>query len=295
MTTIIAPETDPLAWLQVDPSVGYVAAQRVLLRFDPQRWAAGDHPSLWVVTRCAFETGVPAPVYHGRWLEWELSPRVDAVALTEALNAGEADVWLNLIADGHTVEWDGHNLTGRLTEEASAACEGFAQWLRQQAEVAETGGLVEAADWFVPGEPVPVTAQTSDEDLRRIAEQIEAEARSEFCAVLVGTEQYLREVRSRLREEDAMTTREQEPQQAQTVRVRVRREEPQTKTLRVGVRRTEPQTQTLRVRVRREEPQTKTLHVRVQQEEPPAKTVHIHAQHDEPQPEHEDAGGDRQQ
>jgi hypothetical protein len=201
--TIIAPETDPLAWLQGDPSVGYLAAQRVLLRFDPQRWHEGDHPALWVVTRCQCETGVPSPVYHGRWLEWEISPRTDAVRLTEALNAGEADPWLNLIAAGHEVVWDGHNLVGRLTPEADAACTGFSQWLRQQAEVTETGGLYEASDWFTPGEPVPVTAETSDEELRRIAEQIEAEARTEYLAIVVGTEQYLRSVRDRLREESS--------------------------------------------------------------------------------------------
>lgn len=198
---VIAPETDPLAWLKPDASAGHARAQRILLRYDPRRFAAGERPCLWVVTRCQFETGTPAPVYHGRWLEFELGARVNAAALTGALNAGEADHLLRLIAAGHSVAWDGRNLAGALTEEAAAAVAAFRDWLGRCLETSETGGIYAAWDWLQPGE-VDIRPEMSDAELAALAKEIEATARAQFDAIVTGTGDYLRELRQAARERE---------------------------------------------------------------------------------------------
>lgn len=196
----ITPEDDPLAWCQPDPSAGFPLAKRIVLYFDPERWETGA-PCCWVWTWCQCETGIPEPEYHGRWLAWTLSPRIDAAALTRRLNAGEAGPFLAQIAAGFRIDWDGHTWRGVLNGDGISAVLGFREWLHDVAKSGETAGLWDAADWFTPGEPLPVTAETGDDGIERIAEQIEAAARAEYGAVLVGTAAYLRQVRARLREE----------------------------------------------------------------------------------------------
>lgn len=198
---LIEPVDDPLAWCVPDPSAGSPTPMRAVVYFDPQRFAAGDYPALWVSLWHQFETGIPAPEYLGWWIAWTLSPRIDAQRLTQRLNAGEADPYLAQIAGGFSRVWDGHNWRGRLTGEAASAVEGLRQWLDACAMLDELAGLYDAADWFPPGEPLPVTASTTDDELAAIAGEIEAEARAVSGAVLVGTAAYLREARDRLRQE----------------------------------------------------------------------------------------------
>ena len=62
---------------------------------------------------------VPSYVYHGRSIRWKIDPALRGEQIADAVE--RLAPLLEAIHRGHTVEWDGNNMTGRLTDEASAA------------------------------------------------------------------------------------------------------------------------------------------------------------------------------
>jgi hypothetical protein len=203
-TTRIAPEADPLAWLEPDPSTSPAAAMSAELRFDPEAWEDPDRTPLWVTT-AHHNSGTPAAIWHGIILRWTLPLRVDAAEFTRRVNEGWLDDLLARIAAGHAVAWNGSNHVGTLTADADSAAEALSDRLDVAPELAsENAGLWEAEDWLSEGfDPADVgmTGQTTDAELTALAEALDREALAEQ-AVLTGTLDWLRGRRDRLRDDD---------------------------------------------------------------------------------------------
>lgn len=65
-------------------------------------------------------SSTPMHVWHGRTLRWMVSSAVDCAALAEWLR-GSGQELLERVHTGHTIEWDGNNQRGKLSDDAEVA------------------------------------------------------------------------------------------------------------------------------------------------------------------------------
>jgi hypothetical protein len=86
---------------------------------------------------------VPSYVYHGRSIRWKIDPALRGEQIADAVE--RLAPLLEAIHQGHTVEWDGNNMTGRLTEEASAASD---ELERELENVESDVNVWEVEDWL---------------------------------------------------------------------------------------------------------------------------------------------------
>ena len=184
--------------LRHDPGASPPALQRPYLELDPEgRTVALD-------ARCQCETGEPEYVWHGRSHRYALPVCVDPQALVEWLRGPEAQALLRRICEGHTVEWDGHNHVGTLTQDAADASDTLADALLDAETLSEQAGLWEASEWFRADDAADlgITAETDDAALAALAERYAAEALAECDALVVGADTHLRALRDTLRAAD---------------------------------------------------------------------------------------------
>jgi hypothetical protein len=156
----------------------------------------------WSVSLRHQTDGTPEAIYHGRILRWGLSSLTDAVRFTEAINRGDLDHLFERIAAGHTIEWDGSNHIGHMTEDAATAFyavdDAVTDWLFFQCELTgKNAGLWDAGDWLSEygyeaiAEDHNLLIPVSDEELATVADALDAEARREQI-VLCGTYEWLK-------------------------------------------------------------------------------------------------------
>jgi hypothetical protein len=88
---------------------------------------------------------VPASVWHQRDLRISIPPGAAREAI-QGFVADNVDLFRRVIA-GHSVEWDGSNHVGRLTDDARDALE----TLERKAESIESIAVWTAADWIAEG------------------------------------------------------------------------------------------------------------------------------------------------
>lgn len=65
--------------------------------------------------------GTPMEIFHGQQLSWAIPADISGDELVDFFQKPEIRAALREIHDGHTVEWDGNNHVGRLTEAAQNA------------------------------------------------------------------------------------------------------------------------------------------------------------------------------
>jgi hypothetical protein len=108
------------------------------------------------------------------------------------------------ILNGYDVEWNGNNFVGVFTDEADKArneieelCEAAFYSIENQVIVWEAG------DWLAEVDPADVGIQwdTTDEELKKIEEQIIEEALGENVYLLEGLEDEIRSMRDELYDE----------------------------------------------------------------------------------------------
>ncbi|RME23332.1 MAG: hypothetical protein D6800_09985 [Candidatus Zixiibacteriota bacterium] len=64
---------------------------------------------------------VPMDVWHGRTLRWSVSPYLSRDAALDLLEDASLVALLERVHAGHSVDWDGSNMVGHLTEDAREA------------------------------------------------------------------------------------------------------------------------------------------------------------------------------
>jgi hypothetical protein len=181
------PEKSKTALVEHDPSSQAFRAMSPYLELDLE----DERTPLYLGTVYGID-GTPISVWHGTTRRYWLPNNVNAEELTTDINAGVFDELFQRIVGGSEVVWDGDNHVGRLNEDAKAAEEELEEELEGYAD--ESIGLYEAGDWLQDSsdEDLGVTANSTDEELARIARRLEEEARAE-SAVVVGIEEHLRE------------------------------------------------------------------------------------------------------
>lgn len=176
---------EKLDLVQVDYSTNDLRQERAYLYFNP------SDGRLWTTTFNNFErSSVPLGVYHGVVLRWRLPASTNGEWLTQAINAGEFDNLLNRIKAGYTCHWDGSNWVGALNRDAEYAYLEIESLLERF--VCHNLGVWWADEWLedVPDEELGINAETTDEELEKLAEEWDDEAAS--CGVrLRGTYEYL--------------------------------------------------------------------------------------------------------
>lgn len=153
-------------------------------------WVQQDYPG---------QNGVPEHIWRHRTLSYGIDTRPDQDALSEYLNGEEAQALLAAICDEHTVEWDGSNMVGRLSEAGNAAVEELLAGI--EAEVADSDwALWDIDEWF-NGAPDDLTAETTDEELAQLTEKYDYMARSDSVMLDGDVREYLTKKRAEMRAE----------------------------------------------------------------------------------------------
>lgn len=144
---------------------------------------------------------IPFRVYHGRTIRWTI-PCLTDDAVNDLLDELAEDA--AAVCDGYTCEWDGNNHVGNLDDEAKAASERIHAATGRDWSERDTVNVWDASDWYEPvyrvTEELGITAETTDERIREIAEEEEEKASADGHTV-EGIEQHLLGLRNELRDE----------------------------------------------------------------------------------------------
>jgi len=137
--------------------------------------------------------GVPCTVWSRRDLRWDI-PCLPANMANKLME--ELLQLLERVHAGHTVEWDGSNMSGSLDEDAQDASEEIDEHIRN-IDHDEFLRVSDADDWFQDYTP-DITAETTDEEITAIAASEVETARDAGIHVLRGIEEYLENLRDNL-------------------------------------------------------------------------------------------------
>ena len=93
--------------------------------------------------------GVPMFVWHGRTLRWTVSPNALGSDLADLIESDEVKALLTRVYEGHSVDWDGNNHVGRLTEDAEKASEQLTEIFAPESGKYAMVSVWTAYDWIV--------------------------------------------------------------------------------------------------------------------------------------------------
>src|SRR5690606_13090794 len=190
---------EPLAALDlvhVDYAASDLRQEQAYLYFDP------IDGRLWTETLNTFErSGIPMKVYHGVILRWALPASTNGEWLTQAINDGDFDELFDRIKAGHACDWDGSNWVGGLNRDAEDAYLHIESMLERFVDY--NLGVWWADEWLadVPDDELGINAETTDEELEKLAEEWDNEAAS-YGARLRGTHEYLVRRRDELKQSE---------------------------------------------------------------------------------------------
>lgn len=162
-----------------------------------------EHATITAETRDPSTEGIPEYRWHGREDAYPLDPLIDATQLREWVETEVLPHALPLFA-AYRREWDGDNWIGAFPGREEEKQE-FDRWMACDAEPPiHDGGLWTVTDWLTGGVE-EVLETTSDEDLRRLSQEIVDEAAGENAVLIGGVEAVLAHlIKVRLqRQEDA--------------------------------------------------------------------------------------------
>lgn len=129
-------------------------------------------------------SGQPMDVWHGRTRRWGVNPEVNGDRLADLLESGKVRALLERVHAGHSVEWDGSNYVGRLTDDARGASDDLGRIFVDETRTVDGGGVWRAGDWIDPASAEDLLKQ--GEGLADAAERLVAEAKAERVAIEGG-------------------------------------------------------------------------------------------------------------
>lgn len=145
---------------------------------------------------------VPVRVWHHRIIRFQI-PCLTDEAVNDLLDEIAEDA--SAICEGYERVWDGNNHVGRFTEDADGLIQALNERCQGPWDERSTINVWHAGDWYEPVtdidlcEELGLTANTTDDELNEMAAAEEENAEDEGFR-LNGTEEYLRDIRDRLRE-----------------------------------------------------------------------------------------------
>lgn len=128
--------------------------------------------------------GQPMDVWNGRTLRWSVNPEVNGDHLAELLESDEVRALLERVHAGHSVEWDGSNYVGRLTDDARDASDELERIFEDETHTVDSGGVWEASQWIAPASADDILKQ--GESLDDAAERLVEEAESDRVVIEGG-------------------------------------------------------------------------------------------------------------
>lgn len=128
--------------------------------------------------------GQPMEVWLGRTLRWSVNPEVNGDHLAELLESDEVRALLERVHAGHSVEWNGSNYVGRLTDDARAASDELERIFEDETHNGDSGGVWEASEWIAPASADDILKE--GESLDDAAERLVEEAESDRVAIEDG-------------------------------------------------------------------------------------------------------------
>jgi hypothetical protein len=151
--------------------------------------------------------GTPESIWNGRTLQYTLASNPDRNSLAADLaEGGRIANLLDRIIAGHSVDWDGNNMRGKLDEDAAEA----AEELRDYVEDYEQSDMTtwQAAEWVYGSNSAPdvlrhlgLGVDATDDEIAEAAKICESEAESERIVLNGNVEDVLRECIERVRED----------------------------------------------------------------------------------------------
>lgn len=94
---------------------------------------------------------IPADQWHHRTLSWGVSPYLSKQACLDLLEDENVLTLLTRIHWGHSVEWDGSNHVGVLTDDAAIAVEELQEYLDDRYSYSAEAQVWDAAEWLRAG------------------------------------------------------------------------------------------------------------------------------------------------
>lgn len=148
-------------------------------------------------------------VWHGRDHEWRAVLSQGSLQIPSRKAIEELAVKLQPLVDrlvaGRSVDCDGSNHVGRLTDDADEAREEiddiFSRLEDGEAWARDDLDAFDADDWICGAEYDGITATTTDEEIEEIAARDEAEARANGIILLGWTADLRRKARDEMRDE----------------------------------------------------------------------------------------------
>jgi len=138
-------------------------------------------------------SGVSAAEYHGRIRTIRI-PTLTGEAANTLMD--EVAPIAQRVLNGASIEWDGNNHVGVLTDDAQAAWDELTSAVAEHTSGADTVDGLDAADWYSgedPAEELGLTADTTDEELAAIEKTAEADIKAHALGTVVvqGLDRYL--------------------------------------------------------------------------------------------------------
>lgn len=146
---------------------------------------------------------IPMSVYHGQVIRIPVTPYLNGAVLADLLDSDEVQALAGRVCDGHSIEWDGNNNVGVLTDDASAALGELGEYLDEYTARLDTPDIVsvwECSDWVQSAAQVGITPDTSDEEIKALAAECEAEVSADFAMIDGNMEQHLLYLRDQLKD-----------------------------------------------------------------------------------------------
>lgn len=129
-------------------------------------------------------TGQPMDVWLGRTRRWSVNPEVNGDQIADLLESDKVRALLERVHAGHSVEWDGSNYVGRLTDDAREASDALGLIFEDETRTVDGGGVWGAGDWIDPLGADDLLKK--GEGLVDAAERLVAEAKDERAAIEGG-------------------------------------------------------------------------------------------------------------
>lgn len=118
--------------------------------------------------------GTPMNVWNGRSIRWSLPDSLTGEAVADFLAREDVAALLARIHEGHSVEWDGSNNVGRLTEDAAEAQQDLEQLIQSNPfSESDFAWVMTAREWAFGEQNVAEVWPDQSETLEAVAARVE--------------------------------------------------------------------------------------------------------------------------
>lgn len=172
---------------------GQCNAQGAYIELDPE----GTPITLEAEYDPEIGNAVPMRIWHDRAFRIRVSPFLTGDQIADLLEDEDFQALAREVATGFECHWDGSNHVGSLDDDARDALEE----MRRIAENIEGAlGVIEAGDYVQTAADAQITAETTDAQIAKMAEQFEADAKAENVIIEGDLEDHLRWLRDKLQD-----------------------------------------------------------------------------------------------